>query len=67
MMPAVPTTQSSRVWLPISRMVGMPRPTAPTSQPTASQNSTSDEAFERLPSLSFRRCTRIALRLPSGR
>jgi hypothetical protein len=48
-------------------MVGIPRPGAPTIQPTAPWNSTSEEAFERLPSLSFRRCTRIALRLPSGR
>ena len=36
-------------------MVRTPLPSSPTRQANASANSTSDEAFERLPSLSFRR------------
>jgi hypothetical protein len=51
-----PITQSRRVWLTISRMVWMPRPSSPTSRAQAPSNSTSLEALERLPSLSFNRC-----------
>ena len=39
----------------------MPRSGAPTGQASARSNSTSAEAFERLPSLSFSRLMRIAL------
>jgi hypothetical protein len=60
-------TQSSRVELTISMIVRTPRPSSPTSQAVAFSYSTSDEAFERLPSLSFSRITRIGLRVPSGR
>jgi hypothetical protein len=67
MMPADAIAQSSRVCVPISRIVGTPRPIAPTSQASAASNSTSLDALERLPTLSFSRCTRIALRVPSAR
>jgi len=51
-MPAAePSTQSSRVRLTISMIVRTPRPSSPTSQPTASSYSSSAEALERLPSL----------------
>ena len=63
---AVPITQSRRVMLTISTMVRTPRPSSPTSQPTAPSYSISEEAFERLPSLSFSRIRRIALRSPPG-
>ena len=65
--PAEPTAQSSRVYVTISMMVGTPRPSSPISQACAAWNSTSEEALERLPSLSFRRWKRSALTLPSGR
>ena len=52
---AEPMTQSSRVMLTMSMMVRTPRPSSPMSQPAVPSNSTSDEALERLPSLSFRR------------
>ena len=64
---ALPSVQSSRVLLTISMIVRTPRPSSPTSQPTASSYSISDEALDRLPSLSFSRCSRIGLRVPSGR
>ena len=64
--PAPPITQSRRVWLTISMIVGTPRPSSPTIWAQAPRNSTSDEAFERLPSLSFRRWMWIRLRSPSG-
>ena len=64
MRPAVPIAQSSRVYTPISRIIGTPRPSSPRSVARASSNSTSEEAFERLPSLSFSRWMRIALRSP---
>jgi len=64
---AVAMAQSSRVWLTISMMVATPRPSSPTRWATASSNSISAEALERFPSLSFKRCKRIALRVPSGR
>ena len=44
----------------------MPRSGAPTGHASARSNSTSADAFERLPSLSFSRLMRIALRSPSG-
>jgi hypothetical protein len=65
--PLVPSAQSSRVMVPISRICGTPRPSSPTSQAVASTNSTSELALALLPSLSFRRWIRIALALPSGR
>ena len=64
---AVPMTQSRRVWLTISMIVGTPRPGSPTIWARAPRNSTSLEALERLPSLSLRRCSwKPALRAPSG-
>ncbi len=66
--PAAPITQSRRVWLTIWMMVGTPRPGSPTIRAHAPWNSTSLDALERLPSLSFRRWIRKpALRVPSGR
>jgi len=53
--PALPVQQSRRVKVPISRIVGTPRPSSPRSEAHASMNSTSEEALERLPSLSFSR------------
>ena len=66
MVAADPSTQSSRVVLTISMIAGTPRPGSPTSQPVVPSNSTSLEALDRSPSLSLSRCSRIALRLPSG-
>ncbi len=63
---ALPSTQSRRVALTISMMVGTPRPASPTCQASAASNSTSAEALDRLPSLSLSRCSRTALRVPSG-
>ena len=63
---AAPSTQSSRVWLTISMIVRTPRPSSPTSRAQAPSNSTSLEAFERLPSLSLRRWRWMRLRSPSG-
>ncbi len=66
-MPAVePSVQSSRVWLTISMIVGTPRPSSPTIRAQAPGNSTSLEAFERLPSLSLSRWMWKRLRSPSG-
>ena len=45
----------------------MPLPSLPTRHAVAPWNSTSAEAFERLPSLSFSRSRRIAFCVPSGR
>src|SRR5439155_12801685 len=42
-------------------------PSSPSSHAVAPSNSTSLEALERLPSLSFKRNSRTALRPPSGR
>ena len=64
---AVPITQSRRVCPTISMIVGTPRPGSPTMRAHAPWNSTSDEAFEWLPSLSFKRWMWKALRDPSGR
>ena len=47
-------------------MVRMPRPSSPTRTAQAPSSSISDDAFERLPSLSFRRCSRKSLRVPSS-
>ena len=63
---AQPITQSSRVWLTISMIVGTPRPSSPTIRAQAARNSTSLEAFERLPSLSLSRWMWKRLRSPSG-
>ena len=50
----------------MSRMVRTPRPASPTSHAVAFSYSTSAEALDRLPSLSFSRINRIPLRVPSG-
>ncbi len=63
---AAPSTQSSRVWLTISMIVGTPRPSSPTSRAQAPSNSISLEALERLPSLSLSRWIWKRLRSPSG-
>ena len=63
---ALPSTQSSRVWLTISMIVGTPRPSSPNSRPQVPSNSTSLEAFDLLPSLSLRRWMRKVLRVPSS-
>jgi hypothetical protein len=60
-------TQSSRVQLTISMIVLTPCPSGPTSQATVPSNSGSEEALDRLPSLSFNRWMRKVLRAPSGR
>ena len=49
--------QSSRVWVTISMIVATPRPSSPSSRAGAPRNSTSLEASERVPSLSFSRCS----------
>ena len=64
---ALPVAQSSRVWLTISMIVRTPAPSSPTRRVQAPSNSISDEALERLPSLSFNRCRRKRLSSPSGR
>jgi hypothetical protein len=67
MVAVAPSTQSSRVWVTMSMIVRTPRPSSPTSQASAPSSSISLEAFERLPSLSFRRTRRKpTLRSPSG-
>src|SRR4029077_9351976 len=48
-------------------MVATPRPSSPMAQACAPANSTSEDAFERLPSLSFRRWKCRPFTLPSGR
>jgi hypothetical protein len=62
----LPRTQSRRVWLTIPMIVATPRPSSPTSRAHAPRNSTSDEALERLPSLSLSRWRCMRLRSPSG-
>ncbi len=64
--PAEPSTQSSRVAATISMIVRTPRPSSPSRSATVPSNSSSDEALERLPSLSLRRTTSSWLRVPSG-
>ena len=59
--------QSRRVSITICRIVATPRPSSPTRQASASWNSTSPEAFDQLPSLSFSLISAKALRVPSGR
>ncbi len=63
---AAPVTQSRRVIVTISMIARTPRPSSPTRHPTVPSNSTSLDALDRLPSLSFRRCSRNTLRPPSG-
>ena len=65
--PAEAIAQSRRVRFTISMMVRTPAPSAPTRSAQAPWNSTSEEAFDLLPSLSFRRWKRMAFWLPSGR
>lgn len=48
-------------------MVFTPCPSGPTRQATVPSNSGSEDALERLPSLSLSRWMRKVLRLPSGR
>ena len=64
---AAPMRQSRRVMLTISMMVRTPRPSSPTRQAWAWWYSTSDEALDLLPSLSFSRMSRSGLSVPSGR
>ena len=61
-----PTMQLKRVSATIWMIVATPRPGSPTRHANAFSNSISDDALERLPSLSFRRWMKIALRVPSG-
>ena len=63
---AEPSTQSSRVAATISMMVRTPRPSSPRRTATVPSISSSEEAFDRLPSLSLRRTTSSWLRVPSG-
>ena len=67
MKPALASAQSSRVTVAISMMVGMPRPSSPTSTPQAFLNSTSLLELDRLPTLSFSRWMCTAFLPPSGR
>ena len=64
---AEPSMQSRRVSMTISMMVATPRPSSPTRQACAPVNSTSLEAFDPSPSLSFSRISRNAFRSPSSR
>ncbi len=64
---AEPSALSSRVHATISMIVRTPRPSSPTRKPIVPSNSGSDEALERLPSLSLRRWIANGLREPSGR
>ena len=66
-MPAEASAQSSRVSVTMSRIVRMPASGVPSRKPNVSVNSTSEEAFERLPSLSFSRWKRRPLAEPSSR
>ncbi len=63
---AAPRPQSRRVWLTISMIVDTPRPGSPIIRAQAPRYSISEEALERLPSLSLSRCRCIRLRSPSG-
>jgi hypothetical protein len=67
MMLADPRTQSWRVADTISMIVRIPRPSSPRRIAQVSSNSSSLEAFERLPSLSLSRTIVRVLRVPSGR
>ena len=66
MMPDEASAQSSRVRVTMSRMVRMPASGVPSRKPNVSENSTSEEALERLPILSFRRWKRRPLLEPSS-
>ena len=57
MRPAEPTAKSSRVRCECDRISRMPLPSSPTRIANVPAYSTSLEALERLPALSFRRCT----------
>jgi hypothetical protein len=57
---------SCRVRCAISIRVGVPRPSSPIGIARVPANSTSDDALERLPSLSFRRWMRKMLRASPG-
>ena len=63
---AEPRTQSSRVAATISMIVRTPRPSSPSRCAQVPLNSSSQEALERLPSLSLRRTTSSRLRSPDG-
>ncbi len=63
---AEPPTQSSRVAATISMMVRTPRPSSPSRRATVPSSSSSEEALDRLPSLSLSRTTSRRLRVPSG-
>mmetsp|Transcript_110495 Transcript_110495/g.330562 ORF Transcript_110495/g.330562 Transcript_110495/m.330562 type:complete len:236 (-) Transcript_110495:492-1199(-) len=64
---ALPMVQSRRVCATISMMVLTPRPGCPSITPHASRYSTSLDALDLSPSLSFSRCTvNPAFREPSG-
>ena len=65
--PAEAMAQSRRVRFTISMMVRTPAPSGPTRSAQAAWNSTSDEALDLLPSLSFSRWNRSVFWLPSGR
>ena len=56
--------QSSRVIITMPMMVATPRPSSPTRRAQAPHSSTSLDAFDQSPSLSFNRISRKALRLP---
>ncbi len=63
---AEPSTQSSRVIVTISMIVVDAAALVAEPPAVAPAYSISAEALERLPSLSLSRCSRIALRVPSG-
>ena len=52
---AEPSTQSSRVAATMSMIVRTPRPSSPSANAHVPSSSTSDEAFDRFPSLSLSR------------
>ena len=52
---ALPITQSRRVWVTISMIVGTPRPSSPSRRAATPRNSTSEDGSERVPSLSLSR------------
>lgn len=66
MPPAVPRIQSKRVWPTIVRMARTPRPGSPISHATVLANSSSAEALDLLPSLSFRHWIKNVFLLASG-
>ncbi len=63
---ADPSEQSSRVWLTISMIVRTPAPSSPTIRAQVPASSISLDAFERSPSLSFRRWMRKTFGDSSG-